>query len=106
MCVGVRRSFLPPAPRRDCRRMGAAGINPGGFLFLHRLRGSNLRRAPEFSIREKRGGPRMQQNPGTRNLIDSADEFERRVLEELCEHVRRCEKEAPRPGERSWETSR
>ena len=36
----------------------------------------------------------MLQNPGTRSLIDSADEFQRRVLEELSEHVRRCEREA------------
>ena len=36
----------------------------------------------------------MLQDPGTRNLIDSADEFQRRVLEELSEHVHRCEKEA------------
>ena len=36
----------------------------------------------------------MLQDPGTRNLIDSADEFQRQVLEELSEHVRRCEKEA------------
>jgi len=36
----------------------------------------------------------MLQDPGTRNLIDSADEFQRRVLEELSEHVRCCEREA------------
>jgi len=36
----------------------------------------------------------MPHDPGTRSLIDSADEFQRRVLEELREHVRRCEKEA------------
>jgi hypothetical protein len=40
----------------------------------------------------------MRQNTGTETLIDSADEFERRVLEELCEYVRRCEKEAAETG--------
>lgn len=34
------------------------------------------------------------QDLGSRDLIDSADEFQQRVLEELSEHVRRCQKEA------------
>jgi hypothetical protein len=40
----------------------------------------------------------MLQDPGTRNLIDSADDFQRRVLEELTKHVRCCEKEAAETG--------
>jgi hypothetical protein len=40
----------------------------------------------------------MLQDPSTRDLIDSADEFQKRVLEELSEHVRRCEKEAAETG--------
>jgi hypothetical protein len=40
----------------------------------------------------------MLRDLDTRNLIDSADEFQRQVLEELSEHVRRCEEEVAETG--------
>jgi hypothetical protein len=40
----------------------------------------------------------MLQDVSTKDLIDSTDELQRRVLEEFGEHIRRCEEEAAETG--------
>ena len=41
----------------------------------------------------------MAQDLDVGMLLDSADDFQRRVLDELLEHLQRCEKEAAESGD-------
>lgn len=73
----LARGGRTPAPQTAAaERIGAAGFQARRLSFSPLVRGL------------------MLHDPGKRYLIDSANELQRRLLEELSEHIHRCELEA------------